>query len=348
MLFMGVGILKSQPNHPIAQLFFLISLCFVAYIISAMGFHAIDSAYRVDYSDFAYIVRIAPSAVPGLFMILCHRVFQEDSKFPIWAIVIIVIQFSLSAASQISFNILENPPMFAEIPIFRDYLFSITGYLVLGVSGTGLYWAIKGWRDDLVERRRILRSQLLSTMGVLIFIVTLSENFIVTTDASFMLSQQVTIIVVAVFGISATLVMSNYEYALASPTSNKVSFDILSVTADTSKALDRESFNFHFVNNRLYANSSLTVSSLAKQLKIPEYRLRSLINKDLGYRNFNALLHAFRIEDICEQLSDIESRNIPINTIALRTGYKNIVSFNTAFRELKGMTPTEYRNKSLS
>lgn len=345
MLLMGIGLLISQPKSQVAQLFFLISLCSIAYIISVMGFHSIDPAYRVDYSDFDYLVRIAPNAVPGLFMILCHRVFRENSKFPKWLLVVFAIQLALSSAWQVCFVILEKPPTFTEISLISDYLIPATSLLLLGVAATGLYWSIHGWRDDLVESRRKLRGLILGILGSMIFAVTVSENFYVTTDASFVASQQITIIAIAMFGVLTMLVLSKYDYALIGGEANPgTSLGLL----ETDMALDLDHFYRKFEAQRLYANSGLTIAKLARQLKIPEYRLRQLINKKLGYRNFSAMLHAYRIKDICLRLADVEQRNTPILSIALDTGYKSITSFNTTFRDLKGITPSEYRKKNLS
>jgi AraC-like DNA-binding protein len=37
---------------------------------------------------------------------------------------------------------------------------------------------------------------------------------------------------------------------------------------------------------------------------------------------------------------------LPVLTIALSVGYQSITPFNNAFRQLKGMTPSEYRRKN--
>ena len=92
---------------------------------------------------------------------------------------------------------------------------------------------------------------------------------------------------------------------------------------------------------RVYHDSELTVASLAARVAIPEYRLRRLIHERLRYRNFNALLHRYRIEEACALLADPQRRP-PILTIALTVGYNSINPFNRAFRELKGMTPSEF------
>jgi AraC-like DNA-binding protein len=81
---------------------------------------------------------------------------------------------------------------------------------------------------------------------------------------------------------------------------------------------------------------------------IPEYRLRRVIHERLQYRNFNALLHRYRIEEACVLLADAEQRHLPILTIALTVGYNSINPFNRAFRELKGMTPSEFRARAFA
>ena len=92
---------------------------------------------------------------------------------------------------------------------------------------------------------------------------------------------------------------------------------------------------------RIYHDSELTVAALAARVAIPEYRLRRVIHERLQYRNFNALLHRYRIEEACALLADPARRHVPILTIALTVGYNSINPFNRAFRELKGTTPSE-------
>jgi len=47
-------------------------------------------------------------------------------------------------------------------------------------------------------------------------------------------------------------------------------------------------------------------------------------------------------------LADAEQRHLPILTIALTVGYNSINPFNRAFRELKGMTPSEFRARAFA
>ena len=63
----------------------------------------------------------------------------------------------------------------------------------------------------------------------------------------------------------------------------------------------------------------------------------------MGYRNFNAFLHAYRIRDACAQLLDPNFARTPILTIALDVGYQSLNTFNRGFRETMGVTPSAYR-----
>ena len=94
-------------------------------------------------------------------------------------------------------------------------------------------------------------------------------------------------------------------------------------------------------------NEGLSLAQLAARVGLPEYRLRKLIHEQLGYRNFNALLHDYRIREACRQLSDPALRRTPILTIALSVGYASINTFSRGFREIMGMTPSAWREAKL-
>ena len=90
----------------------------------------------------------------------------------------------------------------------------------------------------------------------------------------------------------------------------------------------------------------MTITALAEVLGTQEHVLRRVINRGLGFRNFNDFLHAHRLREASARLRDPAARRIPVLTIALEAGYGSIGPFNRAFRERFGMTPTEYRRAS--
>jgi AraC-like DNA-binding protein len=99
---------------------------------------------------------------------------------------------------------------------------------------------------------------------------------------------------------------------------------------------------------RAYRREGLTSGALAAKLGLPEYRLRQLINEGLGYRNFNAFLNHYRIEEAKAALADETQNDVPILTIAMDSGFQSIGPFNRAFKAATGQTPTEYRRAAVA
>jgi len=95
---------------------------------------------------------------------------------------------------------------------------------------------------------------------------------------------------------------------------------------------------------RLYAESGLTIGDLAVKVSVQEYRLRKLINQSLHYRNFNQFLNQYRIEEAARRLLDPQEQHIPISSIALDVGYASLSSFNKAFKDTYQVTPSVYRS----
>jgi len=92
---------------------------------------------------------------------------------------------------------------------------------------------------------------------------------------------------------------------------------------------------------RLYADHDLRIGKLATLLGIPEYQLRKKINKNLGYRNFNHFINRYRVEEAGARL--IGDSKLAVLTVALDVGFRSISSFNTAFQNHYGVSPTSFR-----
>jgi AraC-like DNA-binding protein len=99
---------------------------------------------------------------------------------------------------------------------------------------------------------------------------------------------------------------------------------------------------------RAYRREGLTIGLLSAELGVPEYRLRQLINEGLGYRNFNAFLNHYRIEEAKAALADPEQKEVPVLTIAMDTGFQSVGPFNRAFKSVTDLTPTEFRRIALA
>jgi len=187
---------------------------------------------------------------------------------------------------------------------------------------------------------------MIGVQGALIFTVSFGENFLVdggsTENAT---AQSFIVYAIALLTLGMLLVALRFDFVSLGYVIRKVAELSIEPEKEGTAIFDIDSFNKAFKEQLLYREAGLTISMLAKSLNIPEYRLRAFIHKQLGFRNFNAMLHQYRIEDSGNVLSDNENQNIPILTIALSVGYQSITPFNKAFREIKGVTPSEYRKR---
>jgi AraC-like DNA-binding protein len=100
-------------------------------------------------------------------------------------------------------------------------------------------------------------------------------------------------------------------------------------------------------HGKVYREPDLSVASLSRKLDIPEHRLRHLINRQLGHRNFSAFINGYRLAEAEAALGDPTQAAVPILTIALDAGFGSIGPFNRAFKAHTGLTPTEYRRAPL-
>jgi AraC-like DNA-binding protein len=217
---------------------------------------------------------------------------------------------------------------------------------------------VETWRADLVAHRRRLRIAVL-VMSLLFIALDAGSSLISVpiTERGTRGSLAVALILFvlatlagwSLFGAKATASVMQATAPIASgkrrgeaQISNRDSDDRDSIAPILLRRLD----NLMTVE-RIYRQEGLSIGGLAAKLDLPEYRLRQLINERLGYRNFNAFLNRYRIDEAKAALSDPSQREVQVLTIAMDAGFQSIGPFNRAFKADTGMTPTEFRRHSL-
>jgi AraC-like DNA-binding protein len=95
-----------------------------------------------------------------------------------------------------------------------------------------------------------------------------------------------------------------------------------------------------------YLDSSLTLQKLADMIGITPQHLSQTINEKMN-QNFFDFVNCYRIKEAKRLLVDPRGELLTILAIAEEVGFNSKSSFNTAFKKITGMTPTEYK-KSLS
>jgi AraC-like DNA-binding protein len=91
--------------------------------------------------------------------------------------------------------------------------------------------------------------------------------------------------------------------------------------------------------NQNYTNSSLTLRSIRKAIKIPENKISLLIKKEFGisYKKYVNRLRIAEAKRLFRQAPDMR-----VNEVSDVVGFGGISTFNKVFKEETGMTPSEY------
>lgn len=245
---------------------------------------------------------------------------------------------------------------FALLPLTQVGLIAVTGHAsiliwslvrvgMIGFGMAGMWVAWRGRASDLVEPRRAFRLALIGAIGGFVLWVNLLETSralgLSMLDAR--MPTQVAIFAVtlaATLGLHAT--RSPELFALPRPAR----------PVDEPKSVRTESpptarLRHVMGHDRAYRAEGFSLTALAQLLGEPEYRVRRAINGELGFRNFTAFLNSYRLAEVKAALADPAQREVSILTIAIDAGFGSLGPFNRAFREAEGMTPSEWRNKSL-
>jgi AraC-like DNA-binding protein len=344
-LLLGAGVLISNPRSFNARIFACVTVSSACYLIARISY-ALPPEVQIQFALWPWL-SVCMNMATGFWMILAYSLFQDDRRIPRWIIVAFAVQFLLSAIN--SFAYLGSNSSVLQSDAFPPLVYFIFGPLPIAMQAAfaflALYWAARGWRVDLDESRRVFRGVFLIVVGVLFFGTTLTELYLVRASDS----------VRAPFDNAVTLVRA-VGYVVVAVVVLRFDHRVLERFVDRALPLPDPDVGPGFDRNlaaltraleeeKVYLKPGLSIGDLAKRLAIPEYRLRALINKRLGFRNFNALLHEYRLRDACEQLTDPAKAKLPILTIALDVGYQSITPFNQAFRNAMGCTPSAYRQQ---
>jgi AraC-like DNA-binding protein len=96
-----------------------------------------------------------------------------------------------------------------------------------------------------------------------------------------------------------------------------------------------------------YLNSELGLSDLAMMLQLNTYELSYLINAGFE-NNFYGFVNSYRVEESKTLLNSPKHQHLSMIGIAFEAGFNSKTAFNTAFKKMTGLSPSEFKalNKS--
>ncbi len=316
------------------RLYVLLMLCGCSYTLSGI------LSPKEMHSFIWWVGLIGGSSLPGVFWLVSLSVFGDHVVLKRWQYFVASLTLLIPLLSAIiqlvaGVNIKDDAQLYGFIKYGAMLL-----ELILITHA--LITALTYWRDDLVQERRYIRGGVITLSAFYIFLVIIIEQ-IFRIEWSFLVTVKAVFMAGLITGINFFL-FNLRESSLFETVKNKV--EVRPIEKAVSPELARIVSTME--NEKLYQQEGITISGFARHLSIHEYKLRSLINGEMNYRNFNDFLNFYRIKEVTEKLANAQFSSIPVLTFALESGFRSLSSFNKAFKGTHGITPTEYRKKALA
>ena len=355
MALIGIQYLRLLPGNRNAQLLGVLCLAAVSHVVLGRYQYGywISEPFQIALPPVAEsILNVLRNAAPGVFLFLSHSMLRDGKRLPKTLLVLFFVQL-----------ILEEPVHLVVGPGFpAEWLLTeLTPTLLQSLFvGWAIFWIVAEWPSDLVQARRGVRFLFLVVVGVTMLLagvlqrvvvpVSEIENYFVHMFLIAVHTLVVCVVLVRTLGRDSVHLLEQPAARSATATGDAASRVGMSARpgarggAESPRLL--EALQRLLNVDRVYRQPKISIRSLADEIGLPEYRLRKLIHEELGFRNFNAFMHHYRIREACEMLSDPAQARTPILTIALTVGYQSINTFNRAFREIVGETPSTFRARS--
>lgn len=329
MLVVGLAVGRSNLSGHIRIATVLAALSITGWLID-------ESVPLREALGAAVVFRLFSSPVAALFWLFALTIFADWKVTPL----------TLAPAAILLVTGMVQP--YAQETVLTG-LWSARNLLGAALAVHAGVLILRGWTDDLVERRRRFRALLLGLSCLLVLVeVGAGFAFRMTQDPSWLAvvvghpigGLVVGILTMALAGMALTVQPAAFGAARRAET-------VVDGRAEAADRLLIEQLNAK-MDGEAWRREGLTIGDLAKELNAPEHRLRRLINQRLGHRNFADFLNGHRIAAAKRRLADPAEARTTVAAIAFDLGFGSLGPFNRAFRAATGATPTEWRKTALT
>ena len=317
-------------------------LCLCCYLILPISFEGWGIGWLRSVWLEIFLLN-ATYIIPAFLWAHTKLQLSDDSKIPtaLWWLTVAYIFPSMVEDILYLSDISTSPISNSFLDVL---LFDVVARIIpIGMIIHTAYMCVRDLGSDLVEPRRLLRK---------LYSVLISGYFLVVIIARFWFAYEspMWLQVVessALFCGLFLLHLFSFSYSFqpieAATIKNRKNPGRPVVIEEQEDTRNIISLLQDVMENKLfYTRPGATIRSLASELNLPEYRVRRVINGELGFNNFNQYLNSLRIE---RSLTLLKETDTPIVNIALDLGYKSLSPFNRAFRQSQDTTPTEFRSR---
>ncbi len=283
-------------------------------------------------SPLAYFLVAGAFAVPPLLWLMACALFEDHFALRKQHFIFL----AGAVAAQYGFFFLKK----ANAPIAGKTVEALLGILPQALSlifvALAAFRAHSGRKEDLIEARARFRTHFILLTTGLMSLTLLAEVALRQTasPAPLELLHKLAILAVITYFAAHNLELRSGFFVARPEPALAMAPPPTQLANKLQKLLEQD---------KVYREEGLTITALAEKLGEKEYQVRRMINRHMGFRNFNDFLNQYRVQEACEILLDPNRANLTILEIAYHLGYQSLGPFNSAFKRQTGLTPTAYR-----
>lgn len=326
VLLLSAHLLAIQKTK-ITILLLALLFCFSSYLLIPT-IHLLQQPF-----PWVWVAAYFSNFIPAIIWLLAIYLSHDSTLIPRWFYVVTCL-YLLLMMFPTNLDVLSGLSK-----AFKQVTFFYTPQIIkLALVAHAMYYVIMDRQIDLIESRRRLRIPIvLVTAGsvALVIVVELGLGgrsvLLVETLGAILLFLLIFVLCLGLFKLTSILQLLLQD-------------TVVKPLTEVNKAVEDPVLTriVNLVeNDGLFRQTGITLDNLASKASVPIYRARNVINQQLGYRNFNQFINHYRISEASSCL--LSKPELPILTIALDVGFSSLSSFNKAFKEAHGLTPSEYR-----
>ena len=305
--------------------FWLFIGCLISVILFALG----DDDYNLVMNDTSWFFFHEPLIISFFFLFIRYNNVEQSAFKKLDAL------FFLPYLLYVFFESLS------DINHFEDSLILKIGGNLIEFSFLGmLLYSI----HDILKHQKEKWLLAFIIPFALIFLLDGISPLFLNAQASFLYTDSYGVFLIAIllfYFVTYRLITSpNHVLGSANNKYNSSNLSQLEIESSITE------LNRLMTEQQLFKNQKLSVNEVAAQLGITRQRLSEILNVHMGMR-FQDFLNKHRVEEFIKCLHQERYKNYTLLGIATEVGFSSKSSFNSTFKKIKGMTPSQYKKSKM-
>jgi AraC-like DNA-binding protein len=337
LIFLGTYIgVYAFYSHELFTRFHLLSISLLSLLLlhgPLLYYYILALVSKKINIQWKHVLHLVPFVLFNLYILVSsfnpavsgrlniEKISPGDNPPFLFSLFLIVTAFSGTAYILLTLRLFKK----LDINIFNNFSNS---------ANIDLYWIRK-----LIILFGIIWTALISITVIHHIFQLFSMAF--CTDGLF-LSLSVFVILIGYFGLKQNAIFTNENIVESTATSSQpIKYSGSRFTDEESKEY-AEKLTFYMKSARPYLNPDLSLPQLATDMNISGHFLSRVINEQFNH-NFFDFVNGYRVEEFKEKIKDPAYNNYSLLGIAFECGFNSKSAFNRIFKQVTGLTPSEYK-----